>query len=212
MQPMALTTVVGLAGTGKSTLLAAANRGWRSAGCTVHGAALAGIATRGLQSASGIPSRTVASWLAAWAAGTHRLSAGDVFVLDEAGMVGTSDMARIVAEVERAGAKLVVVGDPEQLQPIAAGAPFRAIADTVGHVTFSDIRRQADPAMRAATEAFARGRHGRGTEALSGSGCRPHRRDHRRGHRRHGRGLCCRAGHGRHADRAGLPQCRRAAA
>ena len=58
---------------------------------------------------------------------------------------------------ERAGAKLVVVGDPEQLQPIAAGAPFRAIADTVGHVTLSDIRRQADPAMRAATKAFARG-------------------------------------------------------
>lgn len=157
MQPTALTVVVGLAGTGKSTLLAAANRGWRSAGCNVHGAALAGIATRGLQSASGIPSRTVASWLAAWSVGTHLLSQGDVFVLDEAGMVGTSDLARIVTEVERAGAKLVVVGDPEQLQPIAAGAPFRAIADTVGHVTLSDIRRQADPAMRAATNAFARG-------------------------------------------------------
>ncbi len=157
MQPNALTVVVGLAGTGKSTLLAAANRGWRSAGCNVHGAALAGIATRGLQSASGIPSRTVASWLATWSSGKQLLSRGDVLVLDEAGMVGTSDMARIVAEVERAGAKLVVVGDPEQLQPIAAGAPFRAIADTVGHVTLSDIRRQADPPMRAATNAFARG-------------------------------------------------------
>jgi Ti-type conjugative transfer relaxase TraA len=156
-RPTALTAVVGLAGTGKSTLLAAANRGWRSAGCTVHGAALAGIATRGLQSASGIPSRTVASWLHAWDNGQHRLGRGDVFVLDEAGMVGTADMARIVAEVERAGAKLVVVGDPAQLQPIAAGAPFRAIIETAGHVTLSDIRRQADPAMRAATTAFARG-------------------------------------------------------
>ena len=61
----------------------ASRRCWRpptgvgvSAGCTVHGAALAGIATRGLQSASGIPSRTVASWLAAWEAGTHLLSRG----------------------------------------------------------------------------------------------------------------------------------------
>jgi Ti-type conjugative transfer relaxase TraA len=157
MRPTALTAVVGLAGTGKSTVLAAANRGWQRAGCTVHGAALAGIATRALQSASGIPSRTVSSWLAAWDAGMHSLSRGDVFVLDEAGMVGTSDMARIVAEVQRAGAKLVVVGDPEQLQPIAAGAPFRAITDTVGHVTLSDIRRQVEPAMRAATTAFARG-------------------------------------------------------
>ena len=157
MQPTALTAVVGLAGTGKSTLLAAANRGWTAAGCGVHGAALAGIATRGLQTASGIPSRTVASWLAAWDTGTHLLARGDVFVLDEAGMVGTADMARIVAEVARAGAKLVVVGDPEQLQPIAAGAPFRAIADIVGHAILSDIRRQADPAMRAATNAFARG-------------------------------------------------------
>ena len=170
MQPNALTVVVGLAGTGKSTLLAAANRGWRSAGCTVHGAALAGIATRGLQSASGIPSRTVASWLAAWSSGTHLLSKGDVLVLDEAGMVGTSDMARIVAEVERAGAKLVVVGDPEQLQPIAAGAPFRAIADTVGHVTLSDIRRQSEPVMRAATNAFARGDMKEGLKAYLAAG------------------------------------------
>jgi Ti-type conjugative transfer relaxase TraA len=157
MKPTALTAVVGLAGTGKSTLLAAANRGWTAAGCGVHGAALAGIATRGLQTASSIPSRTVASWLAAWDAGTHLLSRGDVFVLDEAGMVGTADMARIVAEVARAGAKLVVVGDPEQLQPIAAGAPFRAITDIVGHATLSDIRRQTHPAMRTATNAFARG-------------------------------------------------------
>ena len=50
-----------------------------------------------------------------------------------------------------------MVGDPAQLQPIAAGAPFRAIVEAVGHVTLSDIRRQVDPAQRAATHAFARG-------------------------------------------------------
>ena len=157
LEPPAIRTVVGLAGTGKSTLLAAAHRAWISSGAVVHGAAVSGIAARGLQTSSQIPSRTVASWLNAWAAGRDGLSTGDVFVLDEAGMIGSADMCRIIEQVARAGAKLVLVGDPEQLAPIAAGAPLRAIIDTSGHVVLSDIRRQRSAEHRAATAAFATG-------------------------------------------------------
>ncbi|MGO7733853.1 AAA family ATPase, partial [Rhizobium johnstonii] len=44
--------------------------------------------------------------------------------------------------IEHAGAKLVLVGDHEQLQAIGAGAPFRAIAEAVGHAQLSEVRRQ----------------------------------------------------------------------
>ncbi len=47
-------------------------------------------------------------------------------------MVGAEQMAALVAAVRAAGAKLVLVGDPEQLQPIAAGAPFRVLAERIG--------------------------------------------------------------------------------
>ena len=49
-------------------------------------------------------------------------------------MVSSAQLARFVTAVDQAGAKLVLVGDPEQLQPINAGAAFRAIADRVGFI------------------------------------------------------------------------------
>ena len=47
-------------------------------------------------------------------------------------------------EVQRAGAKLVLVGDPEQLQAILAGAAFRAILERVGFEELTEIRRQRE--------------------------------------------------------------------
>ena len=54
--------VIGLAGAGKSTLLSVARAVWEQQGYRVHGAALAGKAADSLQSASGIPSRTLAKF------------------------------------------------------------------------------------------------------------------------------------------------------
>ncbi|MGN7126808.1 Ti-type conjugative transfer relaxase TraA [Methylorubrum thiocyanatum] len=152
-----ITVVVGFAGAGKSTMLGVANDAWKRSGYRVHGAALAGKAADGLQRSADIPSRTLASWELAWTRDRDLLRPGDVFVLDEAGMVSSEQLSRIVREVERRGAKLVLVGDAAQLQPIEAGAAFRSITETVGYVELSEIWRQADPKMRAASVALARG-------------------------------------------------------
>ncbi|MQB23449.1 Ti-type conjugative transfer relaxase TraA, partial [Agrobacterium tumefaciens] len=53
------------------------------------------------------------------------------------------------------GAKLVLVGDHEQLQAIGAGSPFRAIAERIGSVELTDIRRQKHDWQREASVAFA---------------------------------------------------------
>ena len=53
--------------------------------------------------------------------GTLTLGVDDVVVLDEAGMVGTRDMARLMETTKESGAKLVLVGDPRQLPEIEAG-------------------------------------------------------------------------------------------
>ncbi len=70
-------------------------------------------------------------------------------------MVGSRQLARFVDEVKRAGAKLVLVGDHEQLQAIGAGAPFRAIAEAVGHVQLSEVRRQKADWQKQASIDFA---------------------------------------------------------
>ncbi|MEL6486421.1 MAG: AAA family ATPase, partial [Pseudomonadota bacterium] len=79
--------VVGLAGAGKSTMLATAQEAWARQGLAVHGAALAGKAADGLESASGIASRTLASLEASWENGYAPIARGDVLVVDEAGIM-----------------------------------------------------------------------------------------------------------------------------
>ena len=150
-----IAAVVGFAGAGKSTMLAAAREAWEAQGYQVHGAALAGKAAEGLEESSGIQSRTLASWSYSWDHGRDLIGRRDVFVIDEAGMVGSRQLARFIGEAEERGAKIVLVGDHEQLQAIGAGAPFRAIAEQIGHVELSGIRRQRHDWQRQASVAFA---------------------------------------------------------
>lgn len=150
-----ISLLIGYAGAGKSTLLDAARQAWEAQGYRVQGAALAGKAADGLQTASGIASRTLASLEMSWGKGRDLLGAGDVLVVDEAGMVGIRQMARLVGEMQARGAKLVLVGDHEQLQAIGAGAPFRALAERIGFAELTEVRRQRDPGDREASVAFA---------------------------------------------------------
>lgn len=165
-----LASVVGLAGAGKSTLLATAKDAWQRAGITVHGAALAGKAADGLESASGIESRTLASLEASWENGYEPIAKGDVLVVDEAGMIGTRQMARITARLETIGAKLVLVGDPDQLQPIEAGTPFRYLVERHGAAAFTEIHRQRDDWQKRASRDLARGEIATAVEAYAARG------------------------------------------
>ncbi|TAZ92239.1 Ti-type conjugative transfer relaxase TraA [Rhizobium ruizarguesonis] len=168
--PAQIAVVIGFAGAGKSTMLAAARQAWEAQGYRVHGAALAGKAAEGLEQSSGISSRTLASWEYSWQADRSRLNARDVFVIDEGGMVASRQLARFVDEVKRAGAKLVLVGDHEQLQAIGAGAPFRAIAEAVGHAQLSDVRRQKADWQKQASVDFASHRTAEGLTAYKAHG------------------------------------------
>ena len=168
--PERIAAVVGFAGAGKSTMLLAAREAWEAQGYRVHGAALSGKAAEGLEESSGIQSRTLASWDMGWRNDRRLLGPSDVLVVDEAGMVGSRQLARFVGEAESRGAKVVVVGDHEQLQAIGAGAPFRAIAEQVGHAELSEIRRQRVDWQREASIAFASHRTVEGLSAYRAHG------------------------------------------
>ena len=155
-----LGVVIGYAGTGKSAMLGVAREAWEGAGYEVRGAALSGIAAEGLEAGSAIPSRTIASLEHQWAQGRELLTSRDVLVIDEAGMIGSRQMERLVSAANEAGAKLVLVGDPQQLQAIEAGAAFRSIAERQGGVEITEIRRQNQDWQRDATRQLATGRTG----------------------------------------------------
>ena len=155
-----VSNVIGYAGTGKSAMLGVAREAWERAGYTVQGAALSGIAAEGLEHGSRIPSRTLASLEHQWGQGREQLTSKHILVIDEAGMLGTRQMERVVSHAQQHGAKVVMVGDPQQLQAIEAGAAFRAAAERHGAVEIASIRRQQIDWQREATRELATGRTG----------------------------------------------------
>src|SRR5581483_745476 len=153
--PGDLKSMIGVAGSGKSRLLAAARGVWEAEGYNVKGMALSGIAAENLSLASGIQSRTIASLESAWQGGRDPLTSNDVIVIDEAGMVGTRQLARVLDAAAKARAKVVLVGDPEQLQAIEAGAAFRGIAANTGTAELNQVRRKSVDWQANATEQLA---------------------------------------------------------
>ncbi|MFG1466064.1 Ti-type conjugative transfer relaxase TraA [Xanthobacter sp. DSM 24535] len=168
--PTRIAAVVGRAGAGKTTMMRAAREVWEAAGYRVVGAALAGKAADGLEKEAGIVSHTLSSWELRWQNGRDPLDAKTVMVIDEAGMIASRQMATFVEAASRAGAKLVLVGDPDQLQPIEAGAAFRAIVERIGYAELETIYRQREQWMRDASLDLARGRVAQALSAYRSQG------------------------------------------
>lgn len=166
----AIQVVSGMAGTGKTMLLDSAREIWEAQGYEVRGVALAAVAAKGLQEGAKIESTTIAKMLLDIDKGKVELNSRSVLVIDEAGMVGTRQMARIIDEVSTTGAKLILVGDEKQLQPIEHGAPFKAIGERLGRAELTGIRRQREEWARDAVKDFAEGRAEKGLQSYAERG------------------------------------------
>jgi hypothetical protein len=159
-----VTVVVGRAGTGKTFTLDAARDAWTRTGIDVHGVALAARAARELQDASGIRSSTIHRLLHQIATGPGSpLRPGSVLVVDEAGMVGTRQLSRLLAHAEQQQVKVVLVGDPRQLPEIDAGGLFGHLTRRLDAIELTDNRRQQ---QRWEVDALDRLRHGDPADAL----------------------------------------------
>jgi conjugative relaxase-like TrwC/TraI family protein len=149
----------GVAGTGKTTTLVACHDAWKAEGRRVLGCALAGAAAKRLEEGTGIRSDTLQATLYGLDNGRLELDANSVLLVDEAGQLGTKQLASLVEHVQKSGARLVLVGDAKQLQPIAAGGPFKFLADEhiLGEVRLTKIRRQEEKWAREAVAAIEKG-------------------------------------------------------
>ena len=149
--------VVGKAGTGKTFALDAARAAWESSDLKVTGAALAARAAAELRDGAGIRSTTLAKLLIELREGSAVLGSTDVLVVDEAGMVGTRQLAQVLGHASTGGAKVVLVGDPHQLPEIDAGGAFGALARAMGAVELTSNRRQSAGWERAALDELRSG-------------------------------------------------------
>jgi len=167
-----LTAIEGIAGAGKTHLLAAVRRALAARGYRVRGAALSKIVARNLGDSVGVPTQTVHALLKDLARQKPfaPLEKGDVLILDEAGLIGSRQMEAVLRHADRAGAKVVLVGDTRQLQAIEAGAAYRAIVQRHGAAKLSEVRRQNHEWQRTATHDFAKGRVAVALEAYRNRG------------------------------------------
>lgn len=149
---LGIDVVVGGPGTGKTFALGAAAEAWRGSELRVLGAALQGGAAEALADEADLDERhTLTSLLGACDRHGARYLEGTAVIVDEAGMADTRQLARLARYAQAAKAKVVLVGDPDQLPEVGAGGAFARLVTEAGPhlVTLSENRRQVDPADRA---------------------------------------------------------------
>jgi hypothetical protein len=172
----AMTALVAAAGAGKSHTMAGFTRLWTTfTGRRVIGLATATSAARVLASEGLAESYNIAEFLGKIeGSGELRrpvpLHRDDVLVLDEASQLSTTDLAMVQEAARAAGARLVLVGDTEQLGAVEACGMFGLLVQEVPGAELHEVRRfdaawEADASVRLRAGDFtayaAYDRHGR---------------------------------------------------
>ncbi|MGP4109705.1 MobF family relaxase [Streptomyces sp. 4N509B] len=156
---------VGPAGSGKTTALRLVRDAVADSGARLIPLAPSSRAAKVLEDDLAAPAHTLHGWLAQrtrLAEGrrvrrTFLLHPGDVIVVDEAGMAGTHNLARVVAEAEAAGALVRLLGDPAQLGSVESGGALRLLTREVGAAELEILHRFRAPGEADATLALRDG-------------------------------------------------------
>jgi conjugative relaxase-like TrwC/TraI family protein len=144
--------VVGRAGAGKTFALGVARHAWQLDGYRPLACAPTGIATVSLEAEGFEEVATCDRLLADLDHGREQLHARTVLVVDEAGMLGSRKLTRLLDHAEQAQAKVVLVGDDRQLAAIDAAGGFRALRLRLGASELVENRRQQQAWEREALE------------------------------------------------------------
>lgn len=156
-KPASVTLIEGAAGSGKTTSLRPIVESHRAAGYRVIGSATAWRIANQLRNDLGIEARATDSWLAGAGVGKSFLDDRTLLIVDEAGQLSSRQMHAVLQAADRAGAKLLLVGDRKQLQPIGAGGSLSIVARATDAARVDRIVRQREEWARAATADLAAG-------------------------------------------------------
>jgi Ti-type conjugative transfer relaxase TraA len=162
--------LIAAAGSGKTYSLNLAREMWEGSHYRVIGASLAARAAKELEDQAHIPSRTIAKLLTDLDRGTEKLDDQTVLVIDEAAMVGTRALARLFDAADAGGSRLILVGDPHQLQSIEAGGVLRGLEKRMPTIGLTENRRQRHAWERTALADLRAGEVGRFLTAYQAHG------------------------------------------
>lgn len=133
----------GFAGTGKTTVSDVYSQAFRAQGRRMLGVAVSNAAAKKLEEESGMPCVSVSKMIGRLEKGRMSLTAKDVLVVDEAGMLDTNQTRKLLSHAHKGGAKVILQGDIYQLQAIGAGAGMSLAKRAEKGVKLTEVRRQA---------------------------------------------------------------------
>jgi len=141
-----LVVVVGPAGAGKTRAMSAAVGALRQQGRAVLGLAPSARAAEQLERDGGVRAETVARFLTEHAfadgpSGEVALPAGGTLIVDEAGMLCTQDVERLLEVARARGYRLALVGDSRQLAAVGRGGMFDEARSVAPLVQLREVRR-----------------------------------------------------------------------
>lgn len=159
--PGAVVSIQGRAGAGKSTLARVIKEQYEAKGFNVWGTSTSSSATKVLAKDTGLDDKqalNAAKLLQDLDKGKAKLTAKSVVLVDEAGMMDTDTYYRLMKHSNQAGAKIVLLGESEQLAAVGFGGHLKTLSDRFHTARVTDINRQKDQLEREMVEDFASGR------------------------------------------------------
>lgn len=152
--------LVGPAGAGKTTTMRALRASWiseRGRGSVV-GLAPSAAAAQALADDLGVACENTSKWLHEYDRGRTELRHGQLVIVDEATLADTVTLDRLTGIAAGAGAKILLVGDPHQLQSVDAGGGFALLVDRRADVpALNEIHRFVNEWEKEASLALSRG-------------------------------------------------------
>lgn len=161
----AIAVVEGAPGVGKTTMLRAVVAAYHGTTRVVGTAAAWNISNQFLE--LGVESKATDAWIAWAKAGGKFLDRNTVLLIEESGLLSSRQMHELLSEVEKAGAKAVLIGDRQQLQAIGAGPGLTIVASVTNATRVDTIVRQHDKWAREAVTDFSNGHTAEGLEAFA---------------------------------------------
>ncbi len=162
----------GKAGAGKTTSLTPAIESYKASGYQVYGATISAKAAQVLQAETGLKTSTIAQTLIDLDKGKMILNSKSLLVIDEVGMLGSREFSRLQNHCDRAGAKLILAGDEQQLQSVGAGGVLNSLQKHGGLIAseLTEITRQKDDQEREASRLFSEGKAAEALEIYEARG------------------------------------------
>jgi putative toprim domain protein len=147
---------IGAAGAGKTSSTRLAVDAIEASGNRVIGMAPTAAAAAVMRSEMCINADTVDKILTDWETGKKPLDVrpGDVLLVDEAGMIATPKMEKIITLAQERGALVRALGDYRQLSAVGSGGALRLVDREIGAVHLDELFRFKNPEEAAATLAL----------------------------------------------------------